>query len=75
MGRFGAVVKAVGTFAGFATKGEEIKLVAVGVLTVSTNRFEIFVHRCEGLRLGRCWGSRRGCHGGLLRGFNRYDLD
>ena len=61
-----AVVEAVGAFAGFAAEGEEIELVAVGVLTVGTDRFDVFIHGGEGLRLGRCWRSGRRRHDGRL---------
>ena len=50
---FSAVVEAVGTFTGFAAEREEIELVAVGVLAVCTDRFEVFVHAGEGLGIGR----------------------
>ena len=66
MSYFSAVVEAVGAVAGFAAEGEEIKLVAVGVLTVGTDRFKVFFHGGEGLGLGRCWESRRGRHDGWL---------
>ena len=66
MSCFGAVVEAVGAFARFAAEGKEIELVAVGVLTVATDRFKVFVHGGEGLGLGKSWGSRRGRHDGLL---------
>ena len=66
MSRFGTVVEAVGAFAGFATKWQEIQLVTVGILTVGTDRFEVFVHGCEGLDLLRRRGSRRGRHNGWL---------
>lgn len=69
MSCLGAVVEAVGTFTRFAAEGEEIELVTVGVLTVGTDRFEVFVHGGEGLGLGRCWGSRRGSHDGWLDEF------
>ena len=65
---FSAVVEAVGAFAGFAAKGEEIELVTVGILTVSTDRFQVFVHGGECLGLGKCWGSGRR-HDGLPDGF------
>ena len=61
---FCAVIKAVGTFAGFTAEGKEIKLVAVGVLAVSTDRFDVFVHDGKGLGLLRRRGSRRGRHDG-----------
>ena len=57
MSCFGAVIEAVGAFAGFAAEREEIELVAVGVLTVGTDRFEVFVHGSEGLGLVDCWGG------------------
>ena len=57
-----AVVEAVSAFAGFAAEGEEIKLVAIGVLTMGTDSFEVFVHGGEGLGFGRWGGSRRGRH-------------
>lgn len=50
---FGAVVETVGTFTGFAAEGEEIELVAVGVLAVGSNRFEVFVHASKCLGVGR----------------------
>ena len=61
---FGAVIEAVGAFAGFTAEGEEIKLVAIGVLTVGTDGFEVFVHGGKGLGFGRGRGSRRGRHDG-----------
>lgn len=64
MSRLGAVVEAIGAFAGFAAEGEEIELVAVCVLTMGTDRFEVFVHGGEGLGLAKFWGSRRGRHDG-----------
>lgn len=69
MSCFSAMVEAVGAFTGFAAEREEIELVAVGVLTVGTDRFEIFVHGGEGLGLERCWGGRRGLHDELLNRF------
>lgn len=66
MSGFGAVVEAVGTFAGFAAEREEIELVAVGVLAVGADGFDVFVHGGEGLGLLRWRGSRRGCHDGWL---------
>ena len=63
---FSAVVEAIGTFTGFAAEGEKIELVAVGVLAVSSDRFEVFVHGGEGLGLGKCWEGRRGSHVGRL---------
>ena len=74
MSCFGAVVEAVCAFAGFAAEGEEIELVAVGVLTVGTDRFEVFVHGGEGLGLGRRGGSGRGRHDGWLDGFVGFGL-
>lgn len=53
MSCFGAVVETVGPFTGFAAEREEIELVAVGVLTVGTDRFEVFVHAGECLGIGR----------------------
>ena len=64
MSSLGAVIKAVGTFAGFATEGKEIELVAVSVLAVGTDGFEVFVHACIGLGFKRWRGSRRGRHVG-----------
>ena len=62
MSCFSAMVEAVGTFARFTAEREKIKLVAVGVLTVGTDRFDVFVHGGKGLGLLRWRGSRRGCH-------------
>lgn len=45
------MVKAVGAAAGFAAEGEEIEDVAVRVLAVGADSFEVFVH-C-GVGLGR----------------------
>ena len=53
VGCFGAVVETVGSFTGFAAEREEIELVAVGVLTVGTDCFEVFVHAGESLGVGR----------------------
>ena len=64
MACFGAVVEAVGAFAGFAAEGKKVKLVAVSVLAVGTDGFEVFVHGGEALRLGRSRGGRRGGHDG-----------
>ena len=66
MSCFGAVVEAVRAFAGFATEWKEIQLIAVGVLTVGTDRFQVFVHGREGLGVLRVRGSRRGRHNGWL---------
>lgn len=55
---FGAVVEAEGVFAGFTAEGEEVELVAVGVLAVGAYSVEVFVHSGEGLRVrgrGGCW--------------------
>ena len=57
VGGFGAVIEAVGSFAGFAAEGEEVELVAVGVLTVGADGFDVYVHGCKGLRV---WWSCRG---------------
>ncbi len=65
---FSAVVEAVSAFAGFAAEWEEIELVTVGVLTVGTDSFQVFVHGGECLGLGKCWGSGRR-HEGLPDGF------
>ena len=51
-----SMIEAEGVFAGFASKGEEIKLITVYVLAVSTDCFEVLVHRSEGLCV-----KRRGC--------------
>ena len=59
---FGSVIETVCSFAGFAAEGEEIELIAVGVLAVRTDGVEVFVHGCEGL--GVAWGACGGCHGG-----------
>ncbi len=50
----GAMFETVGAFAGFAAEGEEVELVAVGVLAMGADGFEIFfsIHCCEGLRVG-----------------------
>lgn len=48
---FGAVVEAEGVFAGFTAEGEEVELVAVGVLAVGAYSVEVFVHSGEGLRV------------------------
>ena len=61
---FCAMFEAVGAFAGFAAERKEIKLVAIGVLTVTTNGFEVFVHGGKGLGFGRRRGCRRGRHDG-----------
>ena len=74
MSRLGAVIETVGTFAGFAAEREEIKLVAVGVLAVGTDCFEIFVHACKGLGLNRRKGSRRGGHDGRVEWDKSPDL-
>lgn len=68
VGGFGAVVEAVGTFAGFAAEREEVQLVAVGVLAVGADGFDVLVHGGEGLGLLRGRGSRRRrrCHDGRL---------
>ena len=58
MAGFGAVVEAECSFAGFASEGEEVEDVAVGVLAVGAYGVEVFVHGCEGLGVG----------GGLDRG-------
>ena len=61
MGAFGAVVEAVGVFAGFAAEGEEVELVAVGVVAMGADGVEVFVgfvHDGEGLGFG--WASRGG---------------
>lgn len=50
VGRFSAVVEAIGAFARFASEREKIKLVAVGVLAVGADGFDVFVHR--GIALG-----------------------
>ena len=64
---FGAVVEAVGSFAGFAAKGEEVELVAVGVLAVGAYGFDFFVHGGEGLGVGRGGGlGGGGGHGWIL---------
>lgn len=52
MSCFSAVVETVGSFTGFAAKREEVELVAVGVLAVGTDGFEVFVHAGEGLGMG-----------------------
>lgn len=52
VGGFGAVVEAVGCFAGFAAEGEEVELVAVGVLAVGADGFDFFVHGGEGWGVG-----------------------
>ena len=48
---FCPVVEAVGAAARFAAEGEEVKDVAVGVLTVGADGFKVFVHCCVGLGL------------------------
>lgn len=53
VGGFGAVVEAEGVLAGFAAEGEEVELVAVGVLAVGTYGFKVFVHGGEGLGVRR----------------------
>jgi hypothetical protein len=63
---FRTVVETVGVFAGFATKREEVELVAVCVVAVRANGFEIFVpHHCESLIVGSCWSGRGRHVGGL----------
>lgn len=57
VGGLGAVVEAVGSVAGLAAEGEEVELVAVGVLAVGADGFDFFVHGGEGLGVG--------CGGGL----------
>lgn len=59
MGGFGAVVEAVGAFAGFAAEREEVELVTVGVLAVGADGFDVLVHGGEGLGLRRWRGSSR----------------
>ena len=44
MGEFGAVVETICSFTGLATEREEVKLVAVGVLTVGADSFNISIH-------------------------------
>ena len=39
MGGLGAVIEAVGVLAGFAAKGEEVELIAVGMLAVRADGF------------------------------------
>lgn len=56
---FGAMVEAICTFARFASERKEVKLIAISVLAVGADRFEVFVHAREGLGFGRCWGGRR----------------
>lgn len=53
MACFGAVIETVGSFAGFASEGQEVELVAEGVLTVGTDAVEVFVHCGECLGFGR----------------------
>lgn len=49
MARFRAVVETEGSAAGFAAEGEEVELVAVGVLTMGAEEGGVFfVHGCEG---------------------------
>lgn len=52
MSCFSAVVETVSSLTGFAAEREEIELVAVGVLTVGTDGFEVFVHASESLGIG-----------------------
>ena len=59
------MVQTVGPFAGFAAEGEEVELVAVGVLAVGADGFDFFVHGGEGLGLGGGLG-REGRHGWVL---------
>ena len=53
MGSLGTVIEAIGVSTGFATKGEEVELVAVGVLAMRADGFEVGVanHACEGRRV------------------------
>lgn len=44
MGQLGAVVQTVGTTAGFAAKGQKVELVAVSILAMSADGFNVFVH-------------------------------
>ena len=66
MSGFGAVIEAVCAFAGFTAKREEIQLVAIGVLTVGADSFEVFVHGGKGLGFGRRRGTGSRRHDGWL---------
>ena len=54
----GAVLEAVGPAAGLAAEGEEVELVAVAVLAVCADGFEVVVHGGEGLGF---WRRGRWC--------------
>jgi len=58
VGVFGAVVEAVGRFAGLAAEGQEVEHMAVGHLAVRPNGFNVALHL--GIRFGGC-----GRHGGV----------
>ena len=57
VGCFGSVVEAEGVFTGLAPEGQEVKLVAVGILAVGADGFEVFVHGGVGFGVG---GGRGG---------------
>ena len=65
MARFGAVVETECSFTGFASEGEEVEDIAVGVLAVGAYGVEVFVHCSEGLGVGGGRGGGGG-HAGLF---------
>ena len=62
MSGFSPVIEAIGTFAGFAAEGEKIKLIAVSILTMGTDRFDVFVHGGKGFGVLGWRGNRGGRH-------------
>lgn len=52
MSGFGAVVQAKGVFARLAAEGEEVELMAVGVLAVCANGIDVLVHCDIALEFG-----------------------
>jgi hypothetical protein len=63
MARFSAVVETESAVTGVAFEGQEIELVAVFVLAVAADRFEIVLWECAG-SCARFGGFCFGCGGG-----------
>ena len=58
MGRLGGVIEALGVLAGFAAEEKEVELVAVGVLAMRADGFEVRIadHAAKGRRRVGRWG-------------------